>query len=86
MLGFPSTNRFFTIFGRKDLRIAVSVTEFDAEADFDVYNYLVRPNSKQNYKKLANLQKNLTRGLISVNHLNQSWLNNTHSIEKKNIK
>ena len=33
--GFRSTNRFFTIFGRTDLRIGVSEAKFHEEIDFD---------------------------------------------------
>ena len=33
--GFRSTNRFFAIFGRTDLRIGVSGAKFHEEIDFD---------------------------------------------------
>ena len=36
-----------TIFGRTDLRISLSGTKFDAEADFDVRFAAARPNPRQ---------------------------------------
>ena len=47
MVRLLSKKRFLMIFRRTDLRISLSGTKFDAEADFDVLSATVPPEPQQ---------------------------------------
>ena len=54
------------IFGRTDLRISVSETKFDAEADFDIKKCLAPPKSAENHENRKKVAKKFPKKNFGV--------------------